>query len=313
MDRRIIVLTPTKNEEWIIEIFLKVTLMFADHVIIADQQSTDRTVAICQSFDRVTVIQNEGTRYDEAYRQELLIATARKMFPGEKIVFALDADEIMAASSIKGSDWALVQSAAPGTVFYVEKPELYKETETTIRYRDRFYPLAFVDDDSLVHQPQLVHSIRIPMREDAVQQHLTDTKIMHVAYLRPAVQRSKYRFYAVQENVLQTSPWYRRRRRYRNGSHLLYWESLERTPKEWLAYPIEAAVHLEDVKDQPVSWYDMAVLKLFQQHGTTRFWLDDIWDQDWNTLSKDADNSRFGSPPPLLLTFLLKLSDRFNK
>lgn len=309
----IIVITPTKNEEWIIDAFLKVTLMFADHIIIADQQSSDRTVEICQGYDRVTVIKNDGEAYDEAYRQVLLLSTARNMFPGEKVIFALDADEVLSANSINSAEWEIITSSAPGTVFYFEKPELYMQTGKTIRYHDRFYPLAFVDDDVQVHHPSLVHSIRIPISANIIKRHIPDIKFLHVAYLRPAVQRAKYRFYAVQENLLKTSPWFRRRRRYRNGNQLLYWEPLEDTPGAWLVYPDACQVRLSDITDQPISWYDHAVMNIFRKYGTIRFWLDDIWDQDWPRLMKSSGAGSCGPLPPAFLLRLLTLTNRFNK
>lgn len=93
-----IVLTPTKNEEWIIELFLKITSLFADHIIIADQFSTDKTVEIAKKFPKVIIIENDNTEYDEQYRQKLLIDKARSLFPGNNLLLALDADEIITAA-----------------------------------------------------------------------------------------------------------------------------------------------------------------------------------------------------------------------
>ena len=59
----IVVLTPTKNEEWILERFLRVTTQFADLVIVADQGSTDRTREICERFENVRVIGNPSPDY----------------------------------------------------------------------------------------------------------------------------------------------------------------------------------------------------------------------------------------------------------
>ena len=46
----IICLTPVKNEDWIIEKFLRATSLWAEYIILADQNSTDRTVEIAEKF-----------------------------------------------------------------------------------------------------------------------------------------------------------------------------------------------------------------------------------------------------------------------
>ena len=42
---KIIVVTPIKNEDWILDRFLSVTSQFADLIIIADQNSTDKSMS----------------------------------------------------------------------------------------------------------------------------------------------------------------------------------------------------------------------------------------------------------------------------
>lgn len=113
---RIIVLTPVKNEEWILKLFLDVTTRFADMVVVADQHSSDATVDICRKYSSVHVIHNEDTTYDERSRQSLLIQEARRLAPGPRILLALDADEIMAADALDTVGWHAMLNADPGTV-----------------------------------------------------------------------------------------------------------------------------------------------------------------------------------------------------
>src|SRR5437773_12541499 len=55
---RVVVVTPVRNEAWILERFLSVTSRFADHIIVADQRSSDDSRAICSRYGKVTVIDN---------------------------------------------------------------------------------------------------------------------------------------------------------------------------------------------------------------------------------------------------------------
>mgnify|MGYP000249071316 CR=1 FL=1 len=76
---KIVVITPVKNEAWILERFLSVTSQFADYIIVADQNSTDSSVAICKKFPKVILIENKSGQFNEAERQLLLIQTAREL------------------------------------------------------------------------------------------------------------------------------------------------------------------------------------------------------------------------------------------
>ena len=96
----IVVLTPVRNESWILERFLAVTSQFADVIIVADQRSTDASREICRRFAKVIVIDNADPEYNERSRQQQLIAAARELVSGAKILMAIDADEILAADSL---------------------------------------------------------------------------------------------------------------------------------------------------------------------------------------------------------------------
>jgi glycosyltransferase involved in cell wall biosynthesis len=102
---KIVVVTPVKNEAWILDRFLSVTSQFADQIVVADQESTDKSVAICRKYPKVTVIQNNSSEFNEADRQKLLINKARELVPEHKIILALDADEILAANALKTTSW----------------------------------------------------------------------------------------------------------------------------------------------------------------------------------------------------------------
>src|SRR5207247_9635192 len=62
---RVVVVTPVRNEAWILERFLSVTSRFADHIIVADQRSSDGSRAICSRYPNVTVIDNPTDEFNE--------------------------------------------------------------------------------------------------------------------------------------------------------------------------------------------------------------------------------------------------------
>ena len=149
-DPKIIVLTPVKNEEWILEEFLNITSLFADYIIVADQNSTDKSRAICSKFSKVHLIDNNNNEYNEAERQNLLIETARILFPDNKrVLLALDADELFSANSLKCNRiWERIMSLDLGTTLYFEKPDILPGVTKCVRYQDNYFAIGYIDDRS---------------------------------------------------------------------------------------------------------------------------------------------------------------------
>jgi glycosyltransferase involved in cell wall biosynthesis len=292
MEERIIVLTPVKNEGWILERFLTATSLFADHIIIADQASTDESVAICQKFPKVTVIRNDSNSYNEESRQQLLIDTARNMFPtAKRIFFALDADEIISADGLTASSWSKIRRASPGTSFYFEKPELLEQTNFCVRWPNSYFYLAYVDDGSAHDKGKKVHSKRLPSKDPEVKEEIDDIKFMHYALTRENAQSSKMRFYSVQEKVLATRRLWERRHWYKAPFVVRKYvpaENIEPTPEAWFKDYEQQKIDFKAIDDKEYSWHDFEVLKLFNKHGERAFYFENIWGFDWEKFRQHA-------------------------
>jgi hypothetical protein len=300
----IIVLTPLKNDAWILRRFLEVTSVFADHILIADQGSTDGGLEICREFDKVTLIDNSASDYNEASRQELLIATARRLVPLPRILMALDSDEILTADSIDSSDWQRMLAAPPGTAIFFEKPNIYLSPATSER-RPLDFLGAFIDDGTTRHEAKRVHSPRLPAPPGCPTLVLRDVKFLHYALARPEAQKAKIRMYAVLENLMETKSAYWRRRYYWSGRVLKPLGPVEPTPREWFEGWETRGIDMTSVEDVQPYWQDLATLDLLIQYGARRFWLDDIWNKDWKRfLAEHPRPGRLNPPPWLLRTAL---------
>lgn len=311
---KIIVVTPIKNEDWILDRFLSVTSQFADLIIIADQNSTDGSRDICQKYPKVKLIENKSDQYDEARRQILLLQTARELVPEHKIILALDADEILAANAIHSIGWQTMLKANPGTVLCFEKPDLYLTPEQCIRY-DVAWPLGYVDD-GIEHNPKKVHSIRIPVPDNAPRLEIHDVKILHYAIIRLTAQSSKWRMYSVIENAYNTQPWLKRRSRYSAFKDWTKGGKLQLSCREWFDGWEKLGIDMQTVTSYKYHWQDIEVLKYFEQYGVFKFWLDDIWNFDWEACRLYGKQQGIqGIPndliqkPPLLLTLLSRFLD----
>jgi hypothetical protein len=320
MDTKIIILTPVKNEDWILEQFLTITSFFADNIIIADQQSTDRSKEICSKYDKVHVIENKSNDYDEASRQTLLIETARQLFPGSKrIFFCLDADELFSANSLLLEGiWKQIKELTPGTSIYMEKPDILFGTNRCVRWKNNYFPIGYVDD-GIQHRPVVIHSKRIPDNPAGESINIDEIKILHFAHSRKKVQSAKLRYYSVIENIKHSKPFYLRRYAYSsfyNEAKNYPPENIETLPFQWIKDWDEKRIELRHFNEPDFSWHDYEVLSLFKNYGYKSFYTDNIWDFNWEEFRKIAiQQGRIISfddsikSPPLLLKFGLKIID----
>jgi glycosyltransferase involved in cell wall biosynthesis len=307
---KIIVITPVKNESWILDKFLSVSSIFADHIIIADQQSTDDSREICKQYPKVLLIENRSLKFNEAERQIMLIDAARKLCPDSKrILLALDADEILAANAIGTSDWQLMLDASEGTILYFEKPTFCNGTKEIIRYSEEGWPLGYVDDGKQ-HEPRKIHSSRIPTPSDANKLNLKGIKILHYGLARPNALSSKLRYYSCLECIMDTQTMSIRRISYPDQLDFSN-EGLFREPinKDWIQKWQDLGINMLEVKDTRFNWYDQEVLNFFSDHGFAKFHSEDIWKFDWNAAAKhfgmDAALGPIKYPNPMFTFYLV--------
>jgi glycosyltransferase involved in cell wall biosynthesis len=280
MRRPIIVLIPVKNEEWILSHFLRATEQFADLIIVADQNSTDHSRDICRNHDKVCLIDNPNPDYDEAFRQQLLLAEARRQVPTGAILLALDVDEILTADSLHIPEWENLHTAPLGTSLFFEKPDILHPPELCRRSSTPFL-LGFIDDGS-PHTGDLIHSRRLPVSSpprDLVFKHI---KFMHLAMTRPQEYWDRQHLYSVLENINNSKTL-----RQRVGA---YSERLQRraiyrhavpTPVGWTDGWTKLGLSLRELPSSATNSYCRRVLEAFARFGTRRFFFDDIWARDW--------------------------------
>ena len=61
----IVVVTPVRNEAWVLDAFLTCTSSWADYIILADQHSDDGTREIAQKYEKVILIDNPTQEWSE--------------------------------------------------------------------------------------------------------------------------------------------------------------------------------------------------------------------------------------------------------
>lgn len=160
-----LVLLPIKDEDWILDYTLSVFETFADHIIVADQNSSDDSLKICAKHPKVKVIKNEAIGHSNEVRWKLL-EEARKI-DGENLIFCLDADEIISQDTVEHIKKKCAEYGK-GTCFSLFWIQTWKNIQTqridTV-WGKNIKPVAFFDDRKMDYAREYVindHTSRIP-------------------------------------------------------------------------------------------------------------------------------------------------------
>jgi glycosyltransferase involved in cell wall biosynthesis len=291
----IICLTPVRNEAWILDTFLKCTSLWADHIIIADQNSTDGSREIALRYPKVILIDNNSSRYDEYGRQQLLLKEARKI-PGQRLLITLDADEFFTADYAQTSDWQLMLNARPGDSFgfkWINIRPGFKEY-----WASEHFPWAFMDDNS-DHNGKLIHSPRLPVSPGIAARNLDQISVLHYQYTDWARMESKQRYYQCLERINHpaTSPI----NIYRMYHHMHAVEKKDclLTSEAWFKNYELLGIGVRNLEFDSRYWFDEAVLTMFNEYGTKRFKREAIWSVDWKQMARNfgmTNDKEFADP-----------------
>jgi glycosyltransferase involved in cell wall biosynthesis len=275
-----ICLTPVMNEAWNLERFLKCASTWADHIIVADQGSTDGSREICARFPKVLLVENPSKAFNEPERQKLLISSARKI-PGQRLLFALDADEFLSANFEKSPEWHTLAAAKPGTAFKFHWVTVVDETASYWIFPERL-TFAFMDDGS-EHQGAPMHSPRLPESRGGTIIKLYDIKVLHYAFVDWKRMESKQRWYQCLERINKLRRPIDIYRFNHKDTHVAA-DEIRALPGEWIGAYMERGIDMTSIHTPRYYQWDQRVLELFKEHGTRMFRKLAIWGVDWNHL-----------------------------
>jgi glycosyltransferase involved in cell wall biosynthesis len=285
-DTQVICITPVRNEAWILDRFLSAAELWADHIVLADQGSTDDTREIAAGFGKVRVIANESPGYDEGARQRLLLEAAREV-PGRRLIVALDADEALTSDTWKTPEWRAALAAEPGTVLAFEWVNLLPGRERVFVPRERV-SFAFVDDER-DHAGARIHSTRVPVGSGAPILEMDAVKVLHLQYTAWKRMESKQRWYQAWERI--NHPEKRPIQIFRQYNRMLAFPEEELRPYDpaWLEGYRERGIELDEHPDDSSLWWDEEVAGWLVARGTDPFRRIDLWDVDWPAAARAAD------------------------
>jgi hypothetical protein len=271
--------TPTRNEAWIISHFLAAAKTWADHVVVADQGSTDGTWEALQNRPDVHPVINDNPVYDEAHRQRLLLHHARQI-EGKRILIGLDADEALSSNLVHSKQWAQLCDAKPGTVLRFKWVNILPEFKEAW-IQPRFIAFGFVDDGS-EHTGKRIHSPRLPQPADVPVIDFEDVVVLHFQYVLWNRMLSKHRWYQALEFAKhnEKGPL----QIFREYNHMYgSWDENEICPvkPEWFERFAALGIDFKALKSESITWWDQEVVHILRQHGAAHFKKIAIWDKDW--------------------------------
>ena len=285
----IICITPVKNEAWILKRFLDCASLWADHIIVADQGSTDGSIEIARSNPKVILLDNQSEKFNEPDRQALLIKAARSI-PGPRVLIALDADEILTGNFGTSPEWASVLGADPGTVIWFKWVCLLSPYQYYLWNAP--FAWGFVDDNS-DHVGLPIHSPRLPIPANAPSIFLNQIQVLHYAPIDRVREHRKVLWYQCWETV-------HHRKRSFIGLYRMYHKTehmppsaIHPVPHEWMETYERAGIDMTSVRRSKSFWWDKDIVDMLQEHGTELFRRVDIWDSiNWSRVYESVYSDR---------------------
>jgi len=281
----IICLVPIKDEEWILDKFLKAASLWADRIIVADQGSKDKSRDIAARFEKVILIRNNSDNYNEFERQKLLIDESRKLEGDRHILIALDADEFLTTDKNFEKEIKEIKKLNMGTVIKFEWDNIKLKDGTYWVAPDKM-PFGFVDDGTK-HKGLKIHSPRIPIPENAPFYYPKHIKVMHYQYADWERMKSKHRWYQCWEKI--NNPNKNSVDIYRQYHHMysVRKSQLNSIPDEWFYHYDKRGINLKKISSNRRYYWDFLVLDLFKVYGEEYFRSLSIWDYDWSNLKRN--------------------------
>lgn len=200
----LIVLTPVRNEAWVLDAFLTCTSSWADHIIIADHHSDDGSREIAAKYGKVTLIDNPCHEWVEYECRARLLEEAAKI-PGDKIIFGIDADEFLSEGFEKTEGWKQIVNSKPNEIFCLGWMNLYDDfcKYDMPDYRAEWIAHYGTDVDIVAEyrsrEHHSVHCARVPCLETDRCRYtmIDDIKFVHLAKLNHQRVQNKVDFYQV--------------------------------------------------------------------------------------------------------------------
>jgi hypothetical protein len=319
---KLVCITPLRDERWILDRFLSCALLWADHVILGDNNSVESYDDILEKHDvtRVTVIKNDMELFNESLLRQPLLEEARKIC-GRKLFIFLDADEVLSSNILDSPELDTIISAPEGTVFTTNWFQLRETVQDGFIGHTSIYPMFLDDNISAYNMSTQFHGFRIPGEDKLPKWNiikLNDISVVHYSMVDPQKIKIKIMWYQVQE-LLQ----HHRKtlitilRQYFALYLMTPNNTVESIPVNCFSNYLKAGIDMTSINKPCFIWQEKVIIDLFKRHGTKRFDLLDIWNHDWNAAARKYNEelpiSRKRSLKGRLIRTYIRMTHKYYK
>ena len=293
---KIICVTPVKNEACFLDRFLKCTSLWADHIIISDQNSTDDSRKIARRYPKVKLITNKDDSYDEKKIRQVTYDEARRI-NGQRLLIAIDADEIFTPNFRTSFEWGKMLSVSPGTVIKSKFVNLMPDMKH-YWLGPIDLPWGFMDDGS-EYNADKIHTNRMIYPKNAPVLFLNEIMVIHYQYTDWERMESKHKWYQCWERI--NSPKKSAVEIYRSYHHMysVKKSDMRKIPKSWFSEYLKMGIDVSKKLKDKFYYWDKEILEYFKKYGTSFFAREAVWDVNWQDIAKlygYNDGRRFSDP-----------------
>jgi len=261
VDRPILCLVPVKNEEWILDRFIRCARLWADKIVMLDQGSEDSTRKIATSYKEVLYRDVGEMEYNEGVFRRLLIETARD-YSRESIMVAIDADEALSSGISEASVIKRIRTLEPGTGFSFMLTNI--DPEYTGYWEQREPTVAGFVDDGPAYEANWISTPRFPLAGKPVVP-IPEVRLLHFQYTDWARMESKQRWYKVKERI--NEPGASAIRIYRRYTHM-YRQIANMKPLDPGLFAMYESAGIDMRSMRPSAyWWDRRTLEAMKTSG----------------------------------------------
>ena len=312
MKPKIICLTPVRNEAWVLDRFLKAASLWADYIIISDQESTDDSREIAKKYEKVILLENKVMPYFDEYLMRKPLFDAVRKIEGDKILISLDADELL-TPNWDTDVWNDMLQLKKGTVLSFFLGNISYGFKTCW-YRSLI--AGFVDDGSEYKTESLVHTPRSIYGEGRDLVHSDSIGVIHLQYTDWKRMQCKHRWYQCFELIKKVNDPISIFRRYHH-MYALPKSELSPVPQWWIDKYKQYGIDITTVQEQDKMYWEKVVLDYMSEFGAEYFRMLNIWDVDWCAIAKKwgyENENQFKNPQTViekLIILYLRITQSF--
>lgn len=274
-------LMPVRNEDWILGLSARVVLRYADHLVVLNHASTDRSAELLGAIadehpGRVTVLEETDGKWDEMAHRQRMLEAARAA--GATHIAITDADEVL-TGNIVPMIRDLIENLPPRSIMMLPGYNLrggIDKYHSNGIWANRWFSFAFQDDPALGWNGDRFHQ-REPMGAPFVLRRTGTPGNGGIMHLWGANERrlvAKHRAYKITErlrwpdkSIAEIDRLYSLAIHGQPGDRRADWRYTHVLPEWWDPY-VDLVKHL-DIYAEP--WQEAECERLIAQHGADHF------------------------------------------